>query len=132
MIVDEDKEWINGVTKGLPHSRYDIQTYSAKGISSTIGGFRRNREFDLILVGSIFSGQKKTTILVQLKKMFPKAPVVILSSYPAIRIEQARECLWLGASGYEEKPYYLQGISEIIDNYCSSKTLVRTIEKNTV
>jgi len=122
LIIDEDKEWVNVVVKGLQRDRYDITIYSSEDLDKVGEDFVKKQSFALILLGSVFSLGGRIRAIHRLKQLSRETPIVILSPYPAEESVEARECLWLGVRGYEKKPYYARGVFEIIETFSSRST----------
>lgn len=101
LVVDDHPLFLEAVQIALQAAYPQAQIVEATSVASAKEAMYRYERFDLILLDLSMPGTKGFEGLLELRTMFPRQPIVIVSAHEDPRI--IHEAMTYGASGYISK-----------------------------
>lgn len=120
LIIDDKKSLVEILQTALSEAGYDTDT--AMDGETAVKKIKSN-EFDLVLADVHLPDMDGTEILKKAKKLGSPPAVVMITAYGSI--ENAIECMKLGADDYVTKPFNLDEIKEIAKKVLEKVSLYR-------
>ncbi len=116
LIVDDDSQMQAALNEAVGRFGYDsyISGSAVEGI-----GLLREKEFSLVITDMRMPGMDGTEFIKQIRTVTASLPVLVITGFGTV--ENAVECMKLGASDYLMKPFSSENLREAI---------IRLIEEN--
>ena len=119
VIVDDDLSLCHFLKRALLLKGYQVYTYNngREGLESV------REDCDLVLLDNRMPDLTGLEVLKELKKTFPKIPVIIMTAFGTT--ETAIEAMRLGAFDYVLKPFELEEIFLLVDKGLEAAKLMK-------
>jgi DNA-binding response OmpR family regulator len=105
LLVDDEKPFVENLLKLLSRRGYEV---SAALDGDSALRLVQQREFDVVILDQNMPGKDSITLLRELKKIQPRAEVVILTGYGSV--DMALKGFGLGIYDYISKPVQLRDL----------------------
>ncbi len=119
VIVDDDVSLCHFLKKTMILKGYEVFTYHSG--KEALEGIRE--DCDLVLLDNRMPDLTGLEVLAEIKKCFPKVPVIIMTAFGTT--ETAIEAMRLGAFDYVLKPFELEEIFELVSKGLQAGKLMK-------
>jgi two-component system response regulator (stage 0 sporulation protein F) len=113
MVVDDDTEWLADLQTWLTHDGYEVVAIARGEWVIQAVGFH---EPDVVLLDVEFPGADGLALLGHLQRRHPKLPVVMMTAFGNVDIENRARAL--GAVAYFDKPFRIDALLRTLRSIC--------------
>jgi DNA-binding NtrC family response regulator len=113
MVVDDDTQWLSDLQTWLAHDGYEVVGISRGEWVTQAVDFQ---EPDVVLLDLNLPGADGVEILAHLQRRHPKLPVIIMTAFGNVDIENRVRAF--GAVAYFDKPFRLDALLRTLRLFC--------------